>query len=148
MQRRLRIQRHNRNLRRKIAKLSKEIEAHANKITRQQWQDSCNGFEHQLGAPKAWTVLRHLLDPDGTKTAQKNKMSEILRRHEGTEDDLMEEIRKSKKYIGDSPLRAPTEYDGERNAALDVPITEAEVREVLLKLLKCCAIWGTESLPA
>ncbi|KAG0429942.1 hypothetical protein HPB47_023151 [Ixodes persulcatus] len=78
MQRRLRIQRHNRNLRRKIAKLSKEIEAHANKITRQQWQDSCDGFEHQLCAPKTWNILRHLLDPDGTKTAQKNKMSEIL----------------------------------------------------------------------
>ncbi|KAG0428880.1 hypothetical protein HPB47_024152 [Ixodes persulcatus] len=77
-QRRLRIQRHSRNLRRKIAKLTKETEAHANKITRQQWQDSCDGFVHQLGAPKTWNILRHLLDPDGTKTAQKNKMSEIL----------------------------------------------------------------------
>ncbi|KAG0409934.1 hypothetical protein HPB47_012940 [Ixodes persulcatus] len=132
MQRRLRIQRHNRNLRRKIAKLSKEIDAHANKIRRQQWQDSCDGLDHQLGAPKTWNILRHLLDPDGTKTAQKNKMSEILRRHEGTEDDLMKEIRK--RYLGDSPPRDSTEYDGERNAALDVPITEAEVREVLLRL--------------
>ncbi|KAG0421872.1 hypothetical protein HPB47_002267 [Ixodes persulcatus] len=68
MQGSLRIQRHNRNLRRKIAKLSKEIEAHANKIMRQQWQDSCDGFGRQLGAPKTWNILRHLLDPDGTKT--------------------------------------------------------------------------------
>ncbi|KAG0436628.1 hypothetical protein HPB47_017853 [Ixodes persulcatus] len=132
MQTRLRIQRHNRNLRCKISKSSKEIEAHANKITRQQWQDSCDGFDHKLGAPKTWNILRHLLDPDGTKAAQKNKMSEILRRNEGTEDDLVEEI--LKRYIEDSPLRAPTEYDGERSAALDVPITEAEVREVLLRL--------------
>lgn len=103
MQRRLRIQRHNRNLRRKIAKLSKENEAHASKITRQQWQDSCDGFDHQLGAPKTWNIFRHLLDPDGTKTAQKNKISEILRRHEGSEDDLMKEIRK--RYLRDSPPR-------------------------------------------
>ncbi|KAM7282712.1 hypothetical protein ISCGN_002836 [Ixodes scapularis] len=45
---------------------------------------------------------------------------------------LWVEIRK--RYLRDSPPRAPTEYDGERNEALDVPITEAEVREVLLRL--------------
>ncbi|KAG0414893.1 hypothetical protein HPB47_007939 [Ixodes persulcatus] len=81
-------------------------------------------FDHQLGAPNTWKFLRNLLDPDGTKTAQKNKMSEILRRHYGNEDDIMEEIRK--RYIRDSPPRAPMEYDGERNTALDVPITEGE----------------------
>ncbi|KAG0424684.1 hypothetical protein HPB47_028093 [Ixodes persulcatus] len=103
MQKRLRNQKGNRNLRRRIAKLSTEIETRADKVTNQQWQDTCYGFDSQPNVPSSWNVLRHLLDPEGSKTAQRNKMSEIIRRHKGSADDLFEEIRR--RYIGDMPAK-------------------------------------------
>ncbi|CAN8005281.1 unnamed protein product [Ixodes hexagonus] len=160
MQERLRSRRGNRGLRRRIAQISREqgIESHADRITRQQWQDTCDGFDGQPNVPKTWNILRHLLDPEGSKTTQRNKMCEIIRRHEGGEDDLVEEIRK--RYIGDNLPRQPTEYKGAKNDALDADITEVEVFETLRGLktksapgpypspIRCCVTSATRPLRA
>ncbi|KAG0433116.1 hypothetical protein HPB47_020203, partial [Ixodes persulcatus] len=129
---RQRTQRNNRSLRRRIAQLSRTIETYADQVTRQQWQDTCDGFDGQPNVPKTWNILRHLLDPDGCKTAQRSKMCEMIRSHKGDEDDLVEEIRK--RYIGDNPPRTPTTYGGADNEVLDADISEFEVAETLRDL--------------
>ncbi|KAG0424356.1 hypothetical protein HPB47_028435 [Ixodes persulcatus] len=108
LQERQRTQRNNRSLRRRIAQLSRTIETYADQVTRQQWQDTCDGFGGQPNVRKTWNILLHLLDMDGCKTAQRSKMCEIIRSHKGDEDDVVEEIRK--RYIGDNPPRTPTTY--------------------------------------
>ncbi|KAG0427990.1 hypothetical protein HPB47_025010 [Ixodes persulcatus] len=132
LQERQRTQRNNRSLRRRIAQLSRTIETYAGQVTRQQWQDTCDGFDGQPNVPKTWNILRHLLDPDGCKTAQRSKMCEIIRSHKGDEDDLVEEIRK--RYIGDNPPRTPTTYGGADNEVLDADISVFEVTETLRDL--------------
>ncbi|KAG0424050.1 hypothetical protein HPB47_000195 [Ixodes persulcatus] len=132
LQERQRTQRNNRSLRRRIAQLNRTIETYADQVTRQQWQDTCDGFDGQPNVPKTWNILRHLLDPDGCKTAQRSKMCEIIRSHKGDEDDLVEEIRK--RYIGDNPPRTPTTYGGADNEVLDADISEFEVAETLRDL--------------
>ncbi|KAM7308029.1 hypothetical protein ISCGN_011664 [Ixodes scapularis] len=59
----------------------------------------------------------------------RNKLCEIIRRHEGGEADLVEDVRK--RYIGDYPRRQLTTYRGEPNALLDEEITEYEVADVI-----------------
>ncbi|KAG0422028.1 hypothetical protein HPB47_002120 [Ixodes persulcatus] len=132
LQERQRTQRINRSLRRRIAQLSRTIETYADQVTRQQWQDTCDGFDGQPNVPKTWNILRYLLDPDGCKTAQRSKMCEIIRSHKGDEDDLVEKIRK--RYIGDNPPRTPTTYGGADNEVLDADISEFEVAETLRDL--------------
>ncbi|KAG0429210.1 hypothetical protein HPB47_023854, partial [Ixodes persulcatus] len=73
LEQRLRTQKGNRSLRRRRAQLSRTIEAHANQVTSQQWQDTCDGFDGQPNVPRTWNILRHLFDPEGNKTAQRNK---------------------------------------------------------------------------
>ncbi|KAG0410314.1 hypothetical protein HPB47_012579 [Ixodes persulcatus] len=108
------------------------IETYADQVTRQQWQDSCDGFDGQPNVPKTWNIQLHLLNPDGCKTAQRSKMCEMIQSHKGDEGDLLEEIRK--RYIGDNPPRTPTTYGGADNEVLDADISEFEVAETLRDL--------------
>ncbi|KAG0413670.1 hypothetical protein HPB47_009191 [Ixodes persulcatus] len=129
MQERLRSRRGSLGPRQRIAQTNREIESHADRITRQQWQHMCDGFDGELNVPKTWNILRHLLDLEGSKTVQRNKMCEIICWHEGAEDDFVKDIRK--RYIGDNLPRQPTEYNGAENDALNAGITEVEVFESL-----------------
>ncbi|KAG0444368.1 hypothetical protein HPB47_013870 [Ixodes persulcatus] len=108
MQKRLGTQKRKRHLRRRIAKLSREIETHTDNVTNQRLQGTLDGFDSQPNVPRTWNILRHLLGPEGSKTAQRKKLSEFIGRHEVGADDLVEEIRR--RCIGDSPPRIPTWY--------------------------------------
>lgn len=53
-------QKHNRKLRKRIAELDKEIELHANRLSQQNWEATCNLMERQVGISKTWNILRVL----------------------------------------------------------------------------------------
>ncbi|KAH7953251.1 hypothetical protein HPB49_006461 [Dermacentor silvarum] len=57
-----RRQRHNKKLRRHIAKLERGIEAHSATLERQQWGQIYNSLNGQMGSKKTWHLLRHLID--------------------------------------------------------------------------------------
>lgn len=132
LQRRWKNQRHNRTLRRKIAKLNRDIEQYAQQLCRQQWEEKCNDMDNQIGMAKTWTILRHLLNPDGNKLAERHNINRLIQRYQGTEQDFLNEIKKT--YISQAlPVTHP-DYTGLANDDLDNEIGEAEVRAVLQKL--------------
>lgn len=81
---------------------------------------------------KTWTILRHLLNPDGNKLAERHNINRLIQRYQGTEQDFLNEIKKT--YISQAlPVTHP-DYTGLANDDLDNEIGEAEVRAVLQKL--------------
>lgn len=133
LQEKWRGQRLNRNLRRRIARLDRDIEDHANRLARQQWESTCSSMEGQLGLRKAWNLLRCLLDPDSSKTLQRQNLNKITHTYNGTDE-------MQNRYIGTTTRETQEDYTGKDNPTLDEEITEAEVRAEILRL-------RTESAP-
>ncbi|KAG0414681.1 hypothetical protein HPB47_008173 [Ixodes persulcatus] len=73
-------QRSNRRLRKKIAELNRQIEAHCKMLCTQQWNEACNEGDGQIHKGKTWNMLRHLLDDTKTKGHQNNNLARILHR--------------------------------------------------------------------
>ncbi|KAH7932535.1 hypothetical protein HPB52_024383 [Rhipicephalus sanguineus] len=109
LQDRWKRQRHNRTLRRRIARprplarLSRDMEEHALQVCKTQWEEICNGMENQLGRAKTWHLLRHLLDPAETKTSQAHKINKLLHDYKGTSADFLDDVR-SRYFQSRSPL--------------------------------------------
>ncbi|KAG0419271.1 hypothetical protein HPB47_004234 [Ixodes persulcatus] len=134
----------NRLLRRRIAQLSRTIEKHAEHICQQQWQDLCDSFGGQPNVPKTWNIIRHLLDPEGNKAAQHNRMCEIVRRSGKSEEDPIDLVRQ--RYLGDTKSRSPTIYAGSPNEVLDADFTTFEVTAAV-RDLKTKSAPGPDGIP-
>lgn len=85
-------QKHNRTLRKRITQLERKIEEYAFEFERQQWGQVCDSVNGHLGKKNTWLLLRHLLDPTQTKTAQRNRLAQIVHQHEGDTEDLIKEL--------------------------------------------------------
>ncbi|KAG0436903.1 hypothetical protein HPB47_017705 [Ixodes persulcatus] len=93
-------QRTNRRLRKKIAELNSQIEAHCKVLCTQQWNEACNEADGQIQKGKTWNMLRHLLDDTKTKGHQHNNLARILHRAicEHGEDEVKRRL--DAKYCG------------------------------------------------
>ncbi|XP_077539808.1 uncharacterized protein LOC144152414 [Haemaphysalis longicornis] len=132
LQRRLSKQKLNRNLRRRIAYLNREIEEYANELTRQNWYSTCNRMDSEMGLGKTWNILRYLIDSQECKTTQRHNLSKIIHDYPRSDKDLLEEIKN--RYIGSNPKENLKPYEGTPNPELDRPITTAEVWEAIQDL--------------
>lgn len=126
IQKRWKSQKHNRNLRKKVAALDKEIEVHANRLTQQHWEATCNLMGREIRMSKTWNILRSLLDPQSTQTAQRHNLQQVVHNYAGTEEELFHELRQ--KYFTDTTTEPLPVYKGQDNVKLDASISEAEVR--------------------
>lgn len=132
LQRRWRSQRHNRAIRRRIARLNRDIEQHAQQLCKQQWEETCSNMDNQLGLAKTWNLLRYLLHPEETKAVCKQNINKVIHAYGGTEKDFLQEIKE--KYISQARPGIHPDYTGVANNELDREISEAEVRAASQKL--------------
>lgn len=132
LQERWKGQKHNRRLRKRIVALDRDIEDYANRLSQQQWAGMCTLMNRQFGMSKTWNIIRGLLDPEGTKTTQRQNLQRILHSYAGTEAELLRELRQT--YVGDATKARLPEYEGKDNVDLDASITEAEIRYELGRL--------------
>ncbi|KAH7938914.1 hypothetical protein HPB52_002302 [Rhipicephalus sanguineus] len=102
-------QRHNRTLRRRIAKLDRDTEEHAFQVCRAQWEETCNGLETQMRGASAWRLFRHLLDPEETKTAQGHKIRRLITGAVITYTVVLAQT--SESYLRDTRLHPPNITD-------------------------------------
>ncbi|KAH7944577.1 hypothetical protein HPB52_021394 [Rhipicephalus sanguineus] len=134
--RRWRRQRHNNRLRRRIARLERELEAHTAALERQQWGQICNSLNGQMGCKKTWHLLRHMLDPGSSKSAARKQFARIIHQYPGTDEELLDEP--ITRYFNASHKQSSTaqlpQYTGTPNEQLDADISEAEVCVALHKL--------------
>lgn len=132
LERRWKKQRWNRNLRRRIARLNRDIEKYARQLCEQNWCSRCDEMERGMSLTKTWNLLRHLLDPTNSKTQASISLAKTKHIYEGTDEEFVKEIIQT--YIGDTKRVELPEYQGPPMELLDGPITEAEVRAEIIKL--------------
>lgn len=134
LQRRWKRNRTNRNLRKRIARLGREIEAYSQQLCRQQWHAICKEADGQLHASRTWKLLRHLRDETQSKSFQRHRLGQILhsaikhRGEQGVRDYL------NNKYLPKAAQSTHPGYAGADNPELDVDIEESEVRRAIQEL--------------
>lgn len=126
-------QRLNKRLRSRIAKLESEIERHARQLTQQEWYQTCDSLNGQLGNKKTWHLLRHLLDPTQSKSAAQGQLAAIIHQYPGDGQDFLDLLRKKYLNTADDGETSP-QYSGRPNVQLDEPFTDAEVWAALGQL--------------
>ncbi|XP_037579724.1 uncharacterized protein LOC119462449 [Dermacentor silvarum] len=129
---RLEQKRGDRNLRRQLAALNKEIEEYALTLTKQNWSSICEQMDHKIGSARTWHLLRHLLDPDKSKLEAREQLQKLVYKYEGTTDELIAEVRD--RYLSCVGSGSLPEYSGLGNPDLDSPITVGEVRADINRL--------------
>lgn len=77
-------------------------------------------------------MLKHLLDPDNTKSAHKQTLRKLVHQYNGSEEDFIAEA--SNTYIPAMPVIEHGPYSGGPNELLDEEFTVAEIRAALQKL--------------
>nr|XP_037280028.1 uncharacterized protein LOC119172996 [Rhipicephalus microplus] len=129
IQQRLHRQKHNRNLRRKLAELNKHIETHCTHLCHQEWGEECDAMNSNINTGKTWKILKYLLDPSATKTAVKAEITKIRHRNKGNIHQMGDEI--FKLYLGRPPAVEHQEYSGSPNEYLDRDLSQQEIRAAL-----------------
>ncbi|KAG0434457.1 hypothetical protein HPB47_019092 [Ixodes persulcatus] len=126
-------QKHNRSLRKRISRLERDIETYAIELDSQHWGQICDQINGKLGLRDTWGLLRHLMDPQGSKTVQRNTLTKVASTFPGDARALIEALRD--KYVNLKKDDAESQsYSGVGNLALDADILEAEVRHATTQL--------------
>lgn len=131
---RLTQKRGNRNLRRELAVLNKEIEEYALVLTRQNWGSICEKLDRNIGNASTWHLLRHLLDPDKSKLEARQQIHRLIHTFDGTAATLIAQVRDRYLNCAEGIGQQMPDYKGQENPELDSPITVAEVRAEINRL--------------
>ncbi|KAG0418672.1 hypothetical protein HPB47_004666 [Ixodes persulcatus] len=71
-------QRLNKQLRKNVALLNKNIEELCRVLNQQQWAELCNSLDGQLQRSRSWKILKHLLDNTTTHSQQQDRLTKLL----------------------------------------------------------------------
>ncbi|KAG0418347.1 hypothetical protein HPB47_004936 [Ixodes persulcatus] len=103
-----RQQKHNRTLRLQLEALRAEVEDYTLTLQRNQWDDICDRMKGSLGMRSTWQLLRHLLDPTTSKVEQRQRMTPLLHKYPGSDEDLLKEAQT--KYLPEFPTQPLPDY--------------------------------------
>ncbi|XP_050023393.1 uncharacterized protein [Dermacentor andersoni] len=124
---------HNRPLKLRLARLERDIEAYSTKLSQEQWHQTCDRLDGQLGCKNTWFLLKHLLDPTHTKSAPHKNPNRIIHAFPGANQELLATL--TDKYINTSTdIPTPFNYKGCQNPDMDRDIMAPEVRTALNRI--------------
>ncbi|KAM7311591.1 uncharacterized protein ISCGN_008498 [Ixodes scapularis] len=86
-------QKRNRSLRKRISRLERDIETYAIELDSQHWGQICDQINGKLGLRDTWGLLRHLMDPQGSKTVQRNTLTKVASTFPGDARALIEALK-------------------------------------------------------
>ncbi|KAM7285075.1 amine oxidase [flavin-containing] B [Ixodes scapularis] len=86
-------QKRNRSLRKRISRLERDIETYAIELDSQHWGQICDQINGKLGLRDTWGLLRHLTDPQGSKTVQRNTLTKVASTFPGDARALIEALK-------------------------------------------------------
>lgn len=131
---RWKTQKLNRNLRKRIAALNREIELHCKELGQQQWNEICASVDGQMRAGGKWNLLKQLLDDTQSKrnhTLAIDRLVHKLSSEGASTNEVMDEVARRYLPIGQSGPEDYPAYGGKADEDLDAPFSVSEVREVL-----------------
>lgn len=134
---RWRRNKHNRSLKRRIAKLTQEALTYAQHLQNQNWRTFCDQLSGSLTTKKAWNIFRHLLGNTPSKTATTHHITRLIHNHSQPPDQLLSSLQK--KLFGSllTPSSAShPNYQGAPNPNLDEPYTREELLQALARLTR------------
>ncbi|KAM7305921.1 amine oxidase [flavin-containing] B [Ixodes scapularis] len=102
-------QKRNRSLRKRISRLERDIETYAIELDSQHWGQICDQINGKLGLRDTWGLLRHLMDPQGSKTVQRNTLTKVASTFPGDARALIEAL-KDKESLGRRRARDMTQF--------------------------------------
>lgn len=134
LQRRWKRMRHNRNLRKRIAQLGRDIEKYSRQLCAQQWHAICNEADGQIHTGRTWKLLRHLRDETQSKSYQQHRLSQIL--HAAIKERGEKEVSKqlNEQYLPTTDSVRHPDYEGADNPELDAELEEWEIRRAIREL--------------
>uniref|UniRef100_A0A6G5ACP0 Putative tick transposon n=1 Tax=Rhipicephalus microplus TaxID=6941 RepID=A0A6G5ACP0_RHIMP len=89
-------------------------------------------MDREIGSAKTWQLLRHLLDPEKTKSEARQQLQKLVYKYEGQTTELLTEVRD--RYLCCAESQKLPDYAGSENPDLDSPITVGEVRAEINRL--------------
>lgn len=132
---RWRRNKHNRNLKRRIAHLTKTALQYARQLLNQNWITFCNELAGTLTTKRAWHILRSLMGTTTSKTATNQTISRLIHNNAQPPDSLLASIRNRLFATASTPSSHP-DYKGAPNEALDAPFTRTELLRALSTLTR------------
>lgn len=90
IQKRWMTQKYNKTLRKKIARIDKEVEDYTQALSREHWHQMCDRLNGQLANKNSWFLLRHLIDPEQTKSNTSKNLQKLIHSHPGEENELIQ----------------------------------------------------------
>lgn len=129
IQRRWLHNKHNRALSRERAELDNTIQSYPKQLTQEQWHQIGDKMLEALRSGHTWTLLRHILNPETTRTTQSRKLQRLLHNNPSFLSQFMTQLRSI--YIPGAPQTPLPAYLGVQNEQLDTDITQAEFRTAL-----------------
>ncbi|KAG0430398.1 hypothetical protein HPB47_022728 [Ixodes persulcatus] len=90
---RWRRQRHNKKLKRRIAKLTVDAADYAANLTGENWHALCDNLNGTLGTARTWSLLRHLIQPGQAKSDRAKGIHKLLRATNLTDTQCLTQLR-------------------------------------------------------
>lgn len=133
IEKRWRQHKHNRTLKRKLARLQLDMQQHAKILARANWNQLCDSLNGTLSTKRTWAILRHLLNPENSKHHTNGRVQQLIHSLGQDPDTLLSTLKQL--YIPPAPeIPELPDYTGPPNDELDAPITFEEVKAALLTL--------------
>lgn len=90
---RLKHNKYNRTLKKRIALLTRQAQDYATTLRRQNWHSFCDKLKGTLSTKKTWHLLRHLLDSSNSRTQVNHKIQQLIRNSDLHPRELLRSIR-------------------------------------------------------
>lgn len=126
----------NRKLRIRIAHLTQKATDYARQLSQQNWSQFCTTLQGTLGTRRTWHLLRSLMGSKETKSAASHQLKRLIHNYQGTEEDLLEELKKPWEDTSDKAPLPHEPYMGGSNQEMDAPFTIAEIEAVVQNLTR------------
>lgn len=127
----------NRKLKLRIARLTQEAKEYAERLSRQNWGQTCAQLQGTFSSKRTWALLRALLDKTNTKATARQHIQRLVHKYPGTDQELLDDIKA--KYIGSTHnmgVTGKSEYTGNPNSVLDEPFTRSEIEAAISQLTR------------
>lgn len=117
--RRWRRQKHNRQLKIRIAALTLEADEYAAQLADSNWVERCNTAATQMSSRNTWRLFRALIDPSQTRTETQKHLQRALHAYAGDAEKLAQALRDKYLCSQQDPIGPAYSYAGTENAELD-----------------------------
>lgn len=112
--------------------MARRIAVYTFGLARQQWRQTCDSMNRQLGCKKSWILFRHFFNPTQSKTYQSDVLVRLLHKLPDSDTDLLADLRH--RYLNMTHTDLIPTCEGFPNITFVADLSDAEVHHSLNQL--------------